>query len=422
MTHGRVLLAAGVGLALATAACHQDELFTPVVPSYAGGAMFQRYVSFGNSITAGLQSGGLNDSLQKLAYPVLLGRAMGTPFYYPSINYAPSLNLYGCPPPITFVFSSPPTRLGTGSTDQTCSLRSAPQPPFLSNVAFPGAEVLELLNSNYAPPQSAPSATDAFKLFLLGGQTELQRAREAQPTFVTAWIGNNDVLGAIIDTGASAGSAADITPPATFTTRFNAFMDSLDSFGTIQGGVLIGVVQVTGSPYVSAGKYYAAAAASIPTLTVLPNCLVATPIPGGAPGDSAYVYIPFHYGAPRVAAAAAGAPTTIDCSDTHVISVAETLNMLGTVAQYNATIAQAAAARQWPYLDPNALLRALAGVPGAIRPFPAFPPDPNATAAPFGTALSRDGIHPSTTTQRLIAQALRDSINAHYSAQIPPIP
>src|SRR2546430_11614921 len=29
MTHGRVLLAAGVGLALATAACHQDELFTP---------------------------------------------------------------------------------------------------------------------------------------------------------------------------------------------------------------------------------------------------------------------------------------------------------------------------------------------------------------------------------------------------------
>src|SRR5207253_6818557 len=121
------------------------------------------------------------------------------------------------------------------------------------------------------------------------------------------------------DTSANAGSAADITPPATFTTRFNAFMDSLDSFGTIQGGILIGVVQVTGAPYVSAGKYYAAAAASIPTLTVLPNCLAATPIPRGAPGDSAYVYIPFHYGAPRVAAAAAGAPTTIDCSDTHEI-------------------------------------------------------------------------------------------------------
>ena len=421
MPHARNLLAAGLTLALA-AACHQDELFTPLVPSYAGGAMFQRYVSFGNSITAGIQSGGLNDSLQKLAYPVLLARAMGTPFFYPSINYAPSFSLYGCPPPITFIFSSPPTRLGPGSTDQTCSLRGTPLPPFLNNVAFPGADVLELLNSNYAPPQPPASATDAFKLFLLGGRTELQRAREVQPTFVSVWIGNNDVLGAILDTSANAGSAADITPPATFATRFNAFMDSLDSFGTIKGGVLIGAVQATGSPYVSAGKYYAAAAAGIPTLTVLPNCLASTPIPGGAPGDSAYVYIPFHYGAPRLAAAAAGTPTTIDCSDTHVISVTETLNMLGTVAQYNATIGQAATARGWAYVDPNGLLRALAGAPGAIRPFPAFPPDPNATAAPFGTAISRDGIHPSTSTQRLVAQALRDLINVHYSAQIPPIP
>src|SRR5438445_521802 len=154
-----------------SAAGNQAGLFTPLVPSYAGGAMFQRYVSFGNSITAGIQSGGLNDSLQKLAYPVLLARAMGTPFFYPSINYAPSFSLYGCPPPITFIFSSPPTRLGPGSTDQTCSLRGTPLPPFLNNVAFPGADVLELLNSNYAPPQPPASATDAFKLFLLGGRT-----------------------------------------------------------------------------------------------------------------------------------------------------------------------------------------------------------------------------------------------------------
>src|SRR5207302_6912257 len=108
-------------------------------------------------------------------------------------------------------FRNPATRLGTGSTAQTCSLRSAPVPPFLNNVAFPGADVLELLNSNYAPPQPPASATDAFKLFLLGGRTELQRAREVQPTFVSVWIGSNDVLGAILDTSANAASAADIT-------------------------------------------------------------------------------------------------------------------------------------------------------------------------------------------------------------------
>src|SRR6266568_214887 len=376
MTHRRILVAGSLSLALLAAACHEDELFTPLTPSYKGGAMFTRYVSFGNSITAGFQSGGLNDSLQRLAYPVLLARAMGTTFYYPSINYVPTANLFGCPSPITFIFSNPPTRLGP-PTAPPCSLRNPNTPPYLNNVAFPGADVLELLNTNYAPPQPTPSATDAYKLFLLGGRTELQRAREVLPTFVTVWIGNNDVSGAILDTSANAGSAVDVTPPATFTTRFNAFMDSLDSFGTIQGGLLIGVVQITAAPYSSQGRAYFAAQASIPTLTVLPNCLDSLVI---QPGDTARVLVPFHFGAPLVAQAAGGTPTTLDCSDTHVISVPEVVNLLGTVVQYNAT------------------------------------------AAPFGTAVSRDGVHPSTSTQRLLAQMLRDSINAHYNAAIPPIP
>src|SRR5919198_3137830 len=84
--HRRVMLAAGVSLALA-AACHQDELFTPGIPPYAGGEMFVRYVSLGNSLTAGFQSGGINDSTQRQAYPVLVAAAMGgDPFYYPSLT------------------------------------------------------------------------------------------------------------------------------------------------------------------------------------------------------------------------------------------------------------------------------------------------------------------------------------------------
>src|SRR2546426_7956556 len=401
MTYRRILVAGGLSLALLAAACHEDELFTPLTPSYKGGAMFTRYVSFGNSITAGFQSFGLSDSLQRLAYPVLLARAMGTPFFYPSLTSP------GCPPPITFIFSSPPTRLNNLPAT-FCALRSSNVPPFLNNVAFPGADILAVLNTNYGDPQPPASATDVYKLFLLGGKTELQRAREVQPTFVTAWLGNNDVSGAILDTSANAGT--DVTPPADFTTRFNAFMDSLDSFGTIQGGLLLGAVQVTGAPYVSRGTAYAAAAASIPTLTVLPNCLAFTPI---SSTDTAWVYVPFHFGAPLVARAAGGTPTTLDCSDPHVISVAETINMISTVVQYNATIAQAAADRNWAYVDPTPILRTLAATPGAIRAFPAFPPDPNSGAAPFGTAVSRGGVHPSTSTQRLIAQILRDSINAH---------
>ncbi|HEV2748888.1 MAG TPA: hypothetical protein VGV12_00035 [Gemmatimonadales bacterium] len=399
-----------LGLTLLAAACENDDLFTPTPPQYAGGAMFARYVSFGNSITAGIQSAGLSDSTQRLAYPVLLARAMGTPFNYPSLNNP------GCPPPITNIFTNPPTRL-LGLPDTFCALRSANVPALLNNVAFPGAEVLELLNTNYSPPQPPGSATDAYKLFLLGGRTELQRAREVLPTFVTVWVGNNDVLGAILDTG-DAGQAADITLPATFTTRYNALMDSLDSFGSIQGGALIGAVQVTGAPYVSQGRAYFAAQAVIPTMTVLPNCLAFQQLTAT---DTAFVEVPFHYGAPIVAKAAAGVPDTLDCSNYHVISVAEAVNMITTVAQYNAAIQAAATARNWLFVDPNPLLQTLAAS-GAIRPFPAFPPDPNASAAPFGTAISRDGVHPSTSTQKLVAQSLQQAINAFYHSAIPAIP
>jgi len=409
VTSRHVFLSACLGLTLIAVACQSDDLFTTTPPPYAGSGMFARYVSFGNSITAGIQSFGLSDSTQVVAYPVLLARAMGTPFNYPSLNNP------GCPPPITNIFTNPPTRVG-GLPDTFCALRKN-VPTLLNNVAFPGASVLELLNTNYGPPQPPAAATDAYKLFLLGGRTELQRAREVLPTFVTVWIGNNDVLGAILDTG-DAGQAADITPPATFATQYNALMDSIDSFGSVQGGALLGVVQVTGAPYVSRGGAYAAASLAIPTMTVLPNCLAFQALTAT---DTAFVEVPFHYGAPIVAKAAAGIPDTLDCSNYHVISVPEAVNMISTVAQYNATIQAAATARNWLFVDPNPLLRTLAQA-GAIRPFPAFPPDPNSTTAPFGTAVSRDGVHPSTSTQKLVAQSLQQAINAFYHSAIPAIP
>src|SRR2546426_6658360 len=118
MTHRLVLLAAGLSCSLFAAACHQDELFTPPVPAYAGGGMFVRYVSLGNSITAGFQSGGINDSTQKQSYAVLVAAAMGgDKFYYPSLGGL------GCPPPFTNVFTL--TRLGgAGVTGTTCFFRT----------------------------------------------------------------------------------------------------------------------------------------------------------------------------------------------------------------------------------------------------------------------------------------------------------
>ena len=102
LTFRRLSLAALVGVMVAAAGCNDETVMPPQVPGYTGGAMFARYVAFGNSITAGIQSGGLSDSLQLLAYPVLLAQAMGTPFNYPKLNNP------GCPPPITVILNWKP--------------------------------------------------------------------------------------------------------------------------------------------------------------------------------------------------------------------------------------------------------------------------------------------------------------------------
>src|ERR1051325_12237964 len=87
MTTPRLSVAAGLGAALLAAACHQDKLVTPPIPAYTGGEMFVRYVSLGNSLTAGFQSGGINDSTQRQAYPVLLDSVLGGgPFYSPTLT------------------------------------------------------------------------------------------------------------------------------------------------------------------------------------------------------------------------------------------------------------------------------------------------------------------------------------------------
>lgn len=410
----RFLTPAAATLLLGLAACENETLLpkaTPVSP------MFERYVAIGNSITAGFQSAGILDSVQGVAYPVLLARAMGSVFFVPYMARA------GCPPPLVNVFTQQrftPTGFPP-STAASCYLRASQfPPPFLSNLGVPGAEVLEAFN--YSSGTIIPSSTDVYRTFLLGGHTQVAAARRAQPTFVSVWLGNNDVLGALLDP-ANAGNPALVTLPDSFSARLNVLLDSLDQIGTIQGGVLIGTIQAALAPYASQGRVYFAAAASIPTLTVLPNCLASVPIPGGtAPLDSARVLVPFHYGAPLVAQAGAGVPTTLDCSVVQVISPAEALNMIATVAAFNTAISAAANARNWAYLDPNPLLGALLADTSQIRPFPAFPPHPANTLAPFGTALSRDGIHPSTSSQRLIAQALQAAINARYGTTIPAVP
>jgi len=419
----KLFAAAALGILFGVSACHNDMLFRPAnfVPI---DPLFERYVSFGNSITAGFQSAGINDSTQIQAYPVLLANRMGSPFFVPYMSWP------GCPPPYSNVYLR--RRVGTDSTQSGTwcgdTLHRAPRmtvvpPPFISNVAVPGATVVSPYN-NFDPAAN----TNALTTLFLGGLTQVQAAARAKPTFVTVWIGNNDVLGSILDT-ANAGNPALVTDTAVFRQRYVALLDSIDEIGP-RGGVLIGVANVTLVPFLSRGsKFYKvqarqdSIAGPDTTSRHFPANFVVAPNCAGPHGDS--VFVPFQRGAAVVAfARATGAPVGLDCDDVHNVSPAEFASLVATVARYNSIISAEAAARGYAYLDPNALFAALPA--GAIPTFPNIlsvtAPFPASVTTPFGTIFSLDGIHPTGAAHKLIANALIPTINAKYITHIAPIP
>jgi lysophospholipase L1-like esterase len=408
----RALLVLALPLA---AACNDGAL----MPPKAADPLFDRYVSMGNSLTAGFQSGGMNDSTQREAYPVLLAQAMGTDFTVPFLANP------GCPAPYVNIFEQ--TRVG-GAAAPPCALREAPTPVRINQLAIPGAPVVEMFD--YLTPGRTPSAYDPLKTFLLGGLTPLDWARKDEPTFVTIAIGSNDLLGAGLDPD-NPGDPALVTPAAEYAATLNALLDSLDQIGTVQGGVLIGIqplLYATGTsvPYFSPGAAWMQFEPVFDAMTAPLNALDVNVA-------CATAFVPFTIGGGALALAQARVDSVlagllapgnlvtvnITCADDQAITGAEMQNLVTTAAAYNAAMQQAATDRDWLYFDPAPVFNQLAAMAGAFRPFPAFlPTDPQHETQPFGFAISRDGIHWNALMHESIAAALIDAINDHYGTSL----
>jgi len=406
--HRIMTRAAALGLLVGVLACQDDTLLrpstlTPIDP------MFARYVSMGNSITAGFQSAGINDSTQVLAYGNLLARQMQTPYFQPLLNRP------GCPPPIVNVFLR--TVVGPPLNPALpCALRK-PQPvppPFLNDVAVPGAGSEDVLTN--LSPNSGPNTLTTI---LLGGLSQVEAMQRANPTFVSVWVGNNDVLGPATDT-ANAGNPAEILDPTVFAARYDSLLDAIGQTPAAGKGILIGVNDVVTIPYLSYGSVYLGAklAGALPAnFNVSLDC---APRALGGVGDTTLV--PFRYGFGLIAASAAG-PVTLDCLDDHNITPSELAGLHAVVVAYNTHIAAQATSRGYAFIDPNPAILAVKADTAQFAVFPhANPQDPKFTTSPFGDAFSRDGVHPSTASHKLIANYLIQTINAKYGTHLAAIP
>jgi lysophospholipase L1-like esterase len=404
----RILLRGAAMLAIISAAACTDKTAKVLGPRPSqGNGIFQSYVALGNSITAGYQSGGINDSTQKRSYAVLLAAQMGTRFAYASIANP------GCPPPIdNFATQHRVTPTGfPASTGNSCFLRSGTA-AILNSVAVPGA-------TSGDPDINTPTpASNLLTQLILGGESQVQRAREANPTFATMWIGNNDVL-----QPALVGLLASVTPQATFQSNYDKLVADLTKDNTNLKGVLIGVANVADLPLLFTGRalqnpQFVAALSAAAGKTVTPDLTTCTATTSSLVSFLIVSAIASNQHPAQIACEKKNDPTFPLLGDIYVLDSGELATLGSYLSTINGYISSKAQSIGFAYYDPNIALDSLR----ANGEISSVGPNLNAPTAAFGKWITLDGVHPSSAAHVLLMNHLIDVINAKYSTTLTKLP
>ena len=441
------LLLALIVLPLMAACADEDQTplgpVTPTLPE-PGGALFERYVALGNSITAGYQAGGIVAPLQAQSYAAILamkaGLEIGTGFYLPLL-VGP-----GCPQP----FVAPLTPAPAAPAGSPCFLvNPLPEGPVGRNLAVPGALIEDL----FTVPQN--STLPLYRL-ITRGEPQVQVMEDSDPSFVSVWVGNNDALAAAVGGvlgPQSAGGDSTLTPLSDFQARVDALAQEIDAAGA-QGAALIGVVDaVLAAPILQPGAYFFLARDATGNFNGKPvnnNCSPVTAL--GQPNPLAANMVSFQVvgvaSFPEINCDPNAYPVGDPRRGVYLLDTSEQVVVRTRIAAYNAALAAAADANGWVYVDPNAVvapylqaqdaqgrfqfirkcqLLASAATPAAFQQAVVLScPVPNSGAtepfaAPgfFGSLISFDGVHPSGATHVIMANALAAAINAEYGTALP---
>ena len=226
-------------------ACENDDdstTTTPLVELTAGSANFSNFVSIGNSLTSGFTDNALFIAAQNNSFPNTLASKFalvgGGSFTQPLMNDNVGGFLFGGQPdpngrfgPRLYFDGTGPTQLPAMSSTEVF----APSVGAQNNMGVPGAASFHLLFDGYGDPANLPLGLANpyyVRMASAPNATILGDALAQGPTFVSLWIGNNDILG-YATTGGDPSLGA-ITPQATFDFSISTIMGALQNSG-VQG-------------------------------------------------------------------------------------------------------------------------------------------------------------------------------------------
>jgi lysophospholipase L1-like esterase len=351
-----------------------------------GSADFARYVALGDSLTAGFNSGSLVRTFQVNSYPSLIFRqATGqtTGFEQPLVSepgIPAILQLRGLIPRPDIA-----PKPGTGQPLNLTLSR-----PY-NNMAVPGANVHDLLFTKTG---------GLHDLILRGlGFTQLEQGLSLSPTFVTLWIGNNDVLGAAVSGRAIEG--VTLTPVAQFEAELRTIVNAIAARGAKIA--IANIADVTSIPFVT----------TVPRFVTIPQTGQQVTLigPNGPLQAGDFVLL----SASGAIAQGQGLPGGPPLTDGQVLSAAEVATIRARLQAYNTIISTVANEKGAALVDENARLTQLATggvIVGGVTYSSAFL---------TGGIFSYDGVHPTAFGYALLANDFIDAINDKFGGDIPPV-
>jgi lysophospholipase L1-like esterase len=254
----------------------EPEFTSPIGDeSYSSGdADFSKFVSVGNSLTAGYTNGTLYKSGQELSFPAILANQMklagGGEFTQPYL--ADDSNDVG-----GMIFAGntilAPKLIVNASQGSVERINRAPSiditdihPGPYNNMGVPGAKVFHLGAAGYGNLANVPigAANPYYVRMASAPNTPVIADAVAQnPTFFTLWIGANDVLAFATSGGLGVDQtgnfdpttygANDITDPMVFAGVYSQLLDALTANGA--KGVVATIPDVASVPYFTTIPY-----------------------------------------------------------------------------------------------------------------------------------------------------------------------
>jgi lysophospholipase L1-like esterase len=411
-------------IVLAIIGCEDYSKITAPVFS-TGSADFTRFVSIGNSLTMGEQSSSVFEAGQMYSFGNLIAKQVGT-------TYAQA------------TFSDPGTggRLEAERLDPFTLYENTNQgvptnltyPAPYNNLGVKGAFLYDVLNARsastcYTANFGVPNPL--FDAVLRGLGTQLELTVAQQPTFVTLWIGNNDILAF-----ATRGGLFPPTDPAVFQDQYTQVLSALNATGaqivigampnalltpyftTVGPGIGLSL-QSLGLPGIVYAKTDGTTGTALVQDLFTFNVLVLLPASSATKyiGDQTGAYysdnnIPVPPGV--ITAYPFGLAAENPFPNGLVLDPSEIAAYSALRAGYNQIISGLAQAMNYNVINWDDLFNQLASSSGYTTNGVTY-----STTYVNGNFFSLDGIHPTSQGYGIVANEFIKAINTKYNASIP---